>query len=371
LVTVAALLALLFGLPTHAAEEVKLAEAIRARRSVDEVRAVAVQALRRHPSDWVIYAKVAADFAQRADPRESLAWVNRLLFLRPFDAGAHVAAGNALVRMKLPLQALGEFKSAWLLGDSSSLDVALNIAVKEQAYDRVLIDREGHLTQLWAALRARNLPMEALALLDSVEVSAVGDAVRAEAAVLRVRQESDLGDPARAFAAWEALPEAEKVLLPQQSVRVTLLERLGRDEEALSTMERLVARSPNELGLTLRYVGMLAHRGRPTVAREVLERARPFFMQPELRAALFRREAALFSSEERWGRALEALQTASRLQPTRPELHYEMATLFERMGSLHSALDEVRKGRLLDTPAGAKAQDPTVQRLEAGMATGN
>jgi hypothetical protein len=45
-----------------------------------------------------------------------------------------------------------------------------------------------------------------------------------------------------------------------------------------------------------------------------------------------------------------------------------MAEVYERMGSLHSALDEVRRGRLLDTPEGAKAQDAWVQRLEKAQA---
>ncbi|MER2561753.1 MAG: hypothetical protein ABTQ32_13585, partial [Myxococcaceae bacterium] len=50
------------------------------------------------------------------------------------------------------------------------------------------------------------------------------------------------------------------------------------------------------------------------------------------------------------------------------DLRYRIAGVYERMGSLHSALDEVRRGRLLDTPDGARAQDPWVARLEAALA---
>lgn len=365
---VPALVALWFGLPTHHEAEAALGKAIAERRPVDEVRHLGVRLIDRHPSDWVPYADLSSDFAARSDPRETLAWVNRLLFLRPNDARAHIAAGNALLRMSQPLQALGEFKTAWALGDRGSVELALAVAVKHRALDRVLVDREGHLTDLWQRLRRQGRDAEASVLLDSVEVSPVGDVVRAEAAVLRVRQQAESGAPAAALVSWDALPDAEKQKVPQQLVRVALLDKLGRTDEALAVVEKLVARSPEQLDVTLRLVDMLAGRGRPAAARAVLERARPFFTGPQQRSALFQREATLLMQEERWGRALEALQTASRIEPSRADLHYRMAETLERMGSLHSALDAIRKGRLLDTPPGAKAQDANVARLEAAMA---
>lgn len=367
-VTVTAALALWFGVPSHVEAEARLAEAIRQRRPVAEVRRLAVSLVNRHPSDWVLYANLSADFAQRADPLETLAWVNRLLFLRPNDARAHAAAGNALLRLRQPLQALGEFKSAWSLGDLSTIDLALAVAEREHAFDRVLIDRPGHLTELWQRLRSRGRDAQARELLDSVEVSAAGPAVRTEAAVLRVRQLSESGDPAVALTAWEALPEEERLKVQQQLVRVELLERLSRPDDALNVIEKLVARSPEQLTLTLKLSDMLSGRNRPAAAREVLERARPFFTGPLQRSMLYQREASLFIQEQRWGRALEALETASRIEPARPDLHYRIAEVLERMGSLHSALDSIRKGRLLDTPLGARAQDGNVARLEAAMA---
>lgn len=369
-VLVPALLALWYGLPAHSSAEERLARAIRERQPADDVRRLAISLIDRHPSDWVLYASVASDFAQRADPRETLAWVNRLLFLRPNDAHAHVAAGNALLRLGQPLQALGEFKAAWVLGDRTSIDLGLAVGVRHEAFDRLLVDRKGHLTDLWQRLLRRGQTVEALALIDSVEVSAVGDEIRTEAAVLRVRQQSETGDPLAALASWEALPELERQRVSQQLVRVTLLEKLGRTDEALAVTEKLVARSPEQIDVTLRLVDMLARRGRPTAARGVLERSRPFFSGPQQRSELFQREATLLIQEERWGRALEALQTASRIEPSRADLHYRMAEVFERMGSLHSALDAVRRGRMLDSPAGARAQDLNVARLEAAVAGG-
>lgn len=364
-VVIAAVVALAWGLPTHQVSERRLGEAVRLRQPLEEVKRLAVRLIDRHPSDWVLYATVASDFGVRADGREALAWVNRLLFLRPNDARAHLAAANALLRLGQPLQALGEFKAAWALGDGSSLDLALNVALKHDALDRVLLDRPGHLAALWQRLRARGLNDAAGRLLAAVELSAVGDEVRLEAAVLRVRHESELGDPAKALAAWEALPESERAKLEQQLVRATLLERLQRGDEALALLEKLAAKHPNVVDLAMRLVEAYAARGRPVAAREVLERARPFFVGPQQRSTLFQREASLFMQEAKWGRALEALQTASRIEPTRADLHYRIAEVYERMGSPSSALDALRKGRTLDTPAGAKAQDATVQRLEA------
>jgi tetratricopeptide (TPR) repeat protein len=362
---VASVVALAWGLPLHGVAEQRLLEAVRVRQPLEDVRRLAVRAIDRHPSNWVFYAVMASDLGARGDGREALAWVNRLLFLRPNDARAHVAAANALLRLGQPLQALGEFKAAWALGDGSSLDLALSVALKHDALDRLLLDRAGALSSLWQRLRGRGLNDAAAKLLEAVEFSAVGDEVRLEASVLRVRHESDLGDAAKALAAWEALPEPERGKLEQQLVKVTLLERLKRPDEALALLEKLAGKHPGQLDLAMRLVDAYAGRGRPTAAREVLDRSRPFFSGPQQRSMLFQREASLFIQEARWGRALEALQTASRIEPTRADLHYRMADVYERMGSPASALDALRRGRTLDTPAGAKAQDPTVQRLEA------
>ncbi|MFO0594790.1 MAG: hypothetical protein U0228_05785 [Myxococcaceae bacterium] len=141
--------------------------------------------------------------------------------------------------------------------------------------------------------------------------------------------------------------------------------RLNRVDEAITALTAMVTRRPSDLDLAAGRVAGARGSARP--AHESIERARPF-VDGAQRANLFEREAALYEKEERWGRALDAYQTASRISAARPDLHYRIAEVLERMGSLHSALDEVRKGRTIDTPNGAKATDAVVERLERALA---
>lgn len=356
--------ALWFGLPTHLEAERALYQAVVEQRSVDDIRALAIRSVGRHPADWVLYAEMAGDLSRRGDPRESLAWINRWLFLRQADPKARIAAAKALLRLGQPMQALGELRAAFELGDESQIDLALAVADRSKAWDRLLIDRPGLLTTLWS--RARTL-QQAKAILDAVEVSAVGDEVRREAMVLRVQHAMRESDSAQALTAWEALPEDEREKPERQLLRADLFERAGRSDEAIALLEKLATKTPADLTLALRLVDLYAAKGKVPAARAVLDRARPFFSGPQQRSTLYQREATLLMAEQRWGRALESLQTASRIEPTRADLHYRMAETFERMGSLHSAIDELRKGRLLDSPEGAKGQNANLARLEAAM----
>ncbi|GMU63480.1 MAG: hypothetical protein AMXMBFR34_52430 [Myxococcaceae bacterium] len=358
----------LAGSSSHAVAEKALADTIQAGQAVAAARAQAVAAIDRHPADWVLYANIGADVARRGQPLEALAWVNRLLFLRPSDARAHVAAAQALLRMRKPLQALIELKTAWMLGDAGSLELGVNIAAKEGAFDRILLDTRGHLTGVYRLLRARGRTGDAVRLLDAAQAAPLSDEVRAELAVLRVRHTVELGDADEALLRWGELPEAERRTAELTMVRVQALQKLGRLDEAEAELERLCNREPGNTDAAFALADLLEGTRKLTAARQVLGRVRALASSQDVRARTFQIEARTWMTEERWPRALDALQTASRIEPARADLHYRMAEVYERMGSLHSALDEVRRGRLLDTPDGAKAQDPWVQRLERAQA---
>ncbi|MCA2981887.1 MAG: O-antigen ligase family protein [Myxococcaceae bacterium] len=357
------------GLPTHAAAEARVVGLVEAGAPSAEVRAAALAGIDRHPADWVLYSAVANQLSVEGSARQSLAWVNRLLYLRPGDPRAHVAAGRALLRLGQPTQALLEFKVAWRLGDSTSFDEGLLLAAKLGQYERLLVDEAGLLERQWQRYQALGRRAEAGALLEAVQALPPSEAVRVEALTLAVQQAEAEQRPREALERLQALPAGVRGGRAVVAVEARLLAQVGRLEEAAALLEGLSKRAPADVGLAMSLAGVLSQQRRPAEARAVLERTRPFVSGPQGRAQLFQREAELWEQEERWPRALEALQSASRIEPTRADLKYRLAQVYERMGSLHSALDEVRRGRLLDTPQGAKAQDAWVARLEAAVAT--
>lgn len=367
-VSTVALLAAWRGVPSHVAREQTLAEAISSAQPLESVRAIAISAIDRHPADWVLYANMAADLARRGQPREALAWVNRQLFLRPADPGAHVAAAHALLRLGKPLQALIELKSAWRLGDTASLELGAVIAARENAFDRILLETEGHLTALYRALRTAGRVEDVMRLLDAAAQASLGERIDAELRVLRVLHAAELGDPEVALARWAELPGPERQKPGLVMVKVQALGKLGRQDEAVAELERLCNRDPTNSEAAFALAVALGGQRRLTEARQVLGRIRSMAASQSVRVRSFELEARTWVLEERWPRALEAWQTAARIEPARADLHYRLAEVYERMGSLHAALDEVRRGRLLDSAEGAKAQDPWVERLTRAQA---
>lgn len=355
--------ALLLGFPTHAAAEEQLSQAVERGSSSEGVRQLAQRLIRRHPADWVLYAAMAQDAARRGDPRDALAWVNRVLLLRPADARSHETAAQALLRLNRPLQALAELKTAWSLGATGTLELGLAIASKEGALDRVLLDKVGHLSDAYRLLRAKARLADVQKLLEAAQAMPPSDDVRAEARMLRIIHRAELGEPKDALAALDELSEEEQAAPNFALARVNLLLKLGRSEDAEQFLERLAAKVPNNLELAFRLTELYESQGRRGAARETLERVRPYAGTTWARSTIFQKQAALWVQDERWGKALEALQTAARLEPARPDLHYRMAEIYEGMGSAHSALDEVRRGRLLDTPEGARSKDAWLERL--------
>lgn len=364
---VVGVVALAKGLPPHGAAEEALLGLVDEGASAEQVRAAALVSIDRHPADWVLYAAVADRFSREGAARESLAWVNRVLSLRPFDASAHVVAGRALRRLNQPTQALLEFKVAWTLGDTASFDEGLTLAAALGAYDRLLVEDAGLLGRMWERYRVMGLLAESKALLAAAEQLPPSQAVAMEARVLQVWQANAEQDFPRALGALEQLPLEVRAQPELLILSARLLAQVGRLAEAIAQLDAVARREPQHLNVATTLAELLALDKRPREALAALDRTRPFVSGPQGRSLLFQREAGLWAQEGRWPRALEALQTAARIEPTRADLRYRIAEVYEQMGSLHSAIDEVRKGRLLDTPQGAKAQDAWVSRLQLAM----
>lgn len=355
------------GLPTHVTVEERLAEL--ASRPADEqtfqqeLRA----ALDRHPSDWVLYS-IAASRSSLEAPRESLAWVNRVLFLHPGDSRAHVSAARALQRLGQSSQALLEFRVAWRLGDQTSFDEGLVLAAQTQAFDRLVGEERGLLSRAWNRYVALGRTQDARSLLSAVSQLPLSREVAEEARVLSVWQAQMANRPDEALTLLEGLPAQTRSSPELLVLEARLLSQVGRPDEGIALLEAHARKAPQDLSVAITLVQQLAAANRTSDARAVLERSRPFANGPAGRSELFQRDADLWVQDERWPRALEALQTASRIEPSRADLRYRIAVVYERMGSPHSALDEVRRGRLLDTAEGARAQDPWIARLEAALA---
>lgn len=355
---------LTWALPGYLAAEHRLERAVTT-NSYQGAKTLGLRLIDRHPGDWALYAAMAQGSARAGNRGETLAWVNRVLTLRPLDVASHVTAARVLVRLGRLEQALGEYRLAWSAGEGASLGEGLAVAAKLGLWERVLLDAPTTLEAQYNLLRGRGRPEEARALIRAALDFPPNDAVHDEAVLLEVRHEIELGTPEAALKRFEALPDRlrsapEVVLLQAQT-----LERAGRADSAVKLLNDASLSAPSDFGVGFALADLLARLDRTVEARSVLERLKPFGANPGQRTGLFLREAELWKREGRFPRALDALQTVSRLEPTNPGVHYQLAQVYEAMGSVHSALDEVRRGRLLDTPEGAKAQDAWVLRLEA------
>lgn len=357
------------GLPTHVSAEHRLADLAGKPTDEQTFQRELRAALDRHPSDWMLYSIAASRSSIEGSPRESLAWVNRVLFLHPGDARAHVSAARALQRLGQSSQALLEFRVAWRLGDQTSFDEGLELAARTRAFDRLVGEERGLLSRAWNRYVALGRLDDARALLAAITELPLSAEVADEASVLLVWQAQMSNRPDEAIALLEGLSAQTRATPELLVLEARLLSQVGRVAEGIALLEAHARKEPQNLSVAITLVQQLAAAKRTGEARAVLERSRPFATGPAGRSELFQRDAELWVQDERWPRALEALQTASRIEPSRADLRYRIAVVYERMGSLHSALDEVRRGRLLDTPDGARAQDPWVARLEAALAT--
>ncbi|MBL9037720.1 MAG: O-antigen ligase family protein [Archangium sp.] len=358
-------LGLVAGRPTHLEAERAVLEASRAAAAPADVIPQVKQAIDRHPSDWVLYANAAQWSALRGDARNALAWVNRWLQLRPNDPRAHLAAADALLRLGQRSQALLELKTAFSLGDFSALPRALAVASAQGDFERILVPLPGFLERAWGVLRSTN-PGLAAQFLRVAEAEAPTPEVAREARLLLVRQLADTGGAAEALARFEELPADERG--QQVVLHARVLAMNGRRSDGLGLLTARLRSAPADIAAGLLAVDFLSAEGRSAEARELIGRLRPFANAAASRVHLFVLEAALWSNDGRHGKALDALQTAARLEPQRADLHYRMASAHERLGAWRSALDEVRHGQQLDSPQGAAAQAAWVERLEASRA---
>lgn len=326
------------------------------------LRTQALVAIDAHPAEASLYRTVGLAEA-KTRPREALAFLTRALWLRPLDADTHRLTASVLWRLGAQSQAMGEWRLAHETSPEGGavLAEALPYARTPELLERLvgpeLLDTPAVVSLLWAAGRHA----DAEALLGWARAQAEGlpglAVLWTSAASLKLQS----GHPDEALALLdEAERRGEDVALP----RAQALGALGRSREAVQTLEAAIARRPQaaELGFALAAQWMAA--GRPALARQALDRLRPFVSGASARVQLLTAEAETYRVEGRFSRALESLDTARRLAPDSAGLDYQVAQLYEQLGRFDAAAQAVRAGARTEGPGAMARVQPWLDRLQ-------
>ncbi|HXX30386.1 MAG TPA: tetratricopeptide repeat protein [Myxococcaceae bacterium] len=339
-----------------------LARAAAAGVELDALRASAVAAIDVHPAEASLYRTVGWTEAQRR-PRDALAFLERALWLRPLDSETHRVAARVLLRLGAPEQAMGEWRLARETGVEAGtvLGEALPYARTPELLARLvgpdLSDVPLVVTLLWGAGRHADAEGVLAWAREQAEGRPGLGGLWASAASLRL----GAGHPSEAL---PLLDEAERRGEDVALLRAQALTVLGRPREAIQVLEAEVARRPQDAEVGFALAAQWQAAGKPALARQALERLQPFLAGGAARVRLLAAEAETFRAEGRLGRALEALDTARRLQPENAGLHYQAAQLYEQMGRLDAAAEAVRAGARAEGPAGAERARAWLERLE-------
>jgi tetratricopeptide (TPR) repeat protein len=332
------------------------------------VRRAALEVIDRHPADYLPHDVAGRAYARRgAEVREALAFVNRALFLRPLDAEAHRTAARSLLRLGRRDQSLLEYRSAAQALEQDAPAVLAEAASVAKGLDELLIltppepVRVCDVSQwLWTKDRGK----EAVALLDWGARTLGG---RPDSGPLWM-QLAAVRTARREFPEALAALEQAEARQPEEAgpvrVHAETLWAMGRREEAVGLLESRILRQPGSVGLSFLLAEKLLAQRAPRRALDVLLRAGPFVGSTAQRSRLFTLQAQAFELQGRNAKALEAYQSASRLEPEAVPLHYELARLYEGMGKHGDAIRELREGMRWDSPQGVEAARGRLAHLE-------
>ena len=360
-----ALAALALGRHTLADGEARLAAALASGATPGQVRDVALELIDQHPADFLPHAVVARAYAGKGgDARQALAFVNRALYLRPLDGEAHRTAARSLLRLGKRNQALAEYRlAARGEGGTAALAEAVAQARGEEELTRLTPPEPGAVHEVADQLWGQHRGDEAVALLEwatrTLEARDAGRAWIQLATVRTARREFPR--------ALEALEQAER-LLPDAAepvlARVGVLAAQGKPAEAVALLDARVVRQPGNVELSFALAEQEVARKEPRRALAALERASPFVASPGQRGRMMGLQGQAYEAMGRPAKALEAYQSAARLEPGSAGLHYIIARLYEGMSKQGEAAREVREGMRRDSAAGAEAARAWAARLE-------
>ena len=366
------LVALVPGRHQLADAEAELAGLVTARVPLQDVRARGLALIDRHPSDYLLYRLVAQAYAARGPEAagESLAFVNRALYLAPRDAVSHRVAARALLALGRDTQGFLEYRLAYEAGDATALQ---GEALRRVRTVEDLAALTPHAPQVAARL------LDALAIMPGrLELARAYSAwarerfdgqpglaaLWAREARLRLRQ----GELAGAEAACAEVERLEPDALESHLLRAEVLRAQGKREEALQTLERLLARFPGNVDLSFTLAEQQLGAGLTRRAKDTLQAVSPFLTDYAQRARLLSLEAACLEREGLLSRAVELRKTAARLAPG-PDAWFAVARTQEALRRYDAAARSVHEGMRLLPPGARKDAEAWAARLEAAERT--
>ncbi|QSQ28361.1 O-antigen ligase family protein [Pyxidicoccus parkwayensis] len=363
-----ALAALVPGRYALADAEAELAGLVTARAPESDVRARGVALIDLHPADYLLYRLVASAYAARGPGAagEALSFVNRALYLSPLDGVSHRVAARALLALGRRSQGFLEYRLAYEAGDLGALQgEAIHRARSLEDLAAMTPDAPEVAVRLLDALA--NMPSRLDAALaysgwarERFEGRPGVAALWAREARLRLRK----GELPAAEAATAEVARLEPDALDTHLLRAEVLRAQGRRDEALQTLERLLARFPGHVELSFTLAAQQLDAGLTRRAKDTLQAVSPFLTDYAQRARLLSMEASCLEREGLLSRAVERRQTAARLAPG-PDAWFAVARTQEALHRYDAAARSVHEGlRML--PAGArKDAEAWAARLEA------
>jgi len=362
------LVALVPGRHHLADAEAELAGLVTARAPGAEVRSRGLALIDRHPSDYLLYRLVALASAARgpAGAGETLAFVNRALYLSPRDAVSHRVAARALLTLGRGAQGFLEYRLAYEAGDTGVLHAeALRLA--RSLEDLVAMTPDAPEVAVWLLDALAHTPERldmALAYSGWAREHFEGRpglaALWAREARLRLRK----GELPVAEAACAEVERREPDALDTHLVRAEVLRAQGRSDEALQTLERLLTRHPGHVELSFILAAQQLNAGLTRRAKDTLQGVSPFLTDYAQRARLLSLEAACLEREGLLSRAVERRQTAVRLAPG-PDAWFAVARTQEALRRYDAAARSVHEGLRLLPASARKDAEAWVARLEA------
>lgn len=321
----------------------------------------------RHPSNYGFYRAGAREAVARNDPRAALAWVNRVLFLRPEDGPSHTAAAQALVRLGRRDQALGELRLALQRADPTGLPLALRIADTTERLEHLVGDDRTLAAQVAQSLAANGRISDATALVERAMAGLDPAQTSLELVLFAADLKSRAGDLAGALSLLDPQAWPSEVRTRVELQRGALLLQMKRPDEAEALLTSTWQRAPEDLKVGLSLASIYEASGRRAKAREVLSRLLPFAAEPSQRAWVIATEGASWDAEGSAARAARAYRTVAQLEPNVASHHYRVAQLEERLGHLAEAAAAVRRGMAMDSPTQSEAQQQWLARLEKAL----